>query len=324
MTVGSEAWSRGRPVATTGSSATVGPVLRYRLVLGPILIAALVGALALDQWMQGAPLPAWAAMVAPDPPIVPPGSIMFVGMAAIAFLAARELARILRDKGIAASTVVTCGAAMMGLVVSCLVPSALSSATAVAIVSSAASLVLLVALTYYARNKSFQGVVAAAGGTLLAFVYLGLMFGFILATRREHSAWTVLWVLLVPKAYDTGAYFSGRAFGRHKLIPWLSPGKTWEGLAGGTIASAALGTLGLMLLRNQDNPNLPGPVAGAVACAIFGLVGQGGDLVASLFKRDAGIKDSGDVLPGFGGVLDVVDSPLLVAPVAYWWLAMFA
>jgi phosphatidate cytidylyltransferase len=163
------------------------------------------------------------------------------------------------------------------------------------------------------------GVVASAGGTLLAFVYLGLMSGFLLAIRREHSVWVLAWVILTTKACDIGAYFAGRSLGRHKLISWLSPGKTWEGLAGGLVASAVIGAAGLALVRRVE-PGLPPWWTGFIAGALFGLTGQFGDLIESLFKRDAGIKDASSVLPGFGGVLDVLDSPLMVAPVAYWWL----
>jgi phosphatidate cytidylyltransferase len=114
------------------------------------------------------------------------------------------------------------------------------------------------------------------------------------------------------------------------MIPWLSPGKTWEGVAGGLAVSALVGALGRWLLVSQGllvPTALNGHLAwvllgGAIAGLIFGGVGQVGDLMASLLKRDAGVKDSGSTVPGFGGVLDVIDSPLLVAPVAYWWLAV--
>jgi phosphatidate cytidylyltransferase len=182
--------------------------------------------------------------------------------------------------------------------------------------------VLVASLVYYSRRKSVEGIVASAGGTLLSFVYLGVLFGFFVFIRREHSAWVVLWVLLVTKSCDIGAFFTGRSIGRHKLIPWVSPGKTWEGLIGGVITSAAVAAVGMVALQAWvDESSLPGPWLAAVAGATFGLIGQAGDLVASLFKRDAGIKDASSILPGFGGVMDVVDSPLLVAPAAYWWLA---
>ncbi len=298
------------------------PVLRQRLLLGPLLIALIVGILWADATVEGAAVPTWLADWLPGDGTLPPGTIVFLCVAIISIFASRELAYILRDKGILASVRLTCAAAFVGLLVSCLVPSDTQALTSVAIVNSASVLVLLGSLVFYSRKGTFSGVVAAAGGTLLAFVYLGLLFGFILAIRREHSAWVLLWVLFVPKAYDTGAYFTGRAFGRHKLIPWLSPGKTWEGLAGGIAMAALGGALGAWAISSMTAGEMPAPVWGAVAGAFLGAIGQAGDLVASLFKRDAGLKDSSNVLPGFGGVLDVVDSPLLVGPFAYWWLAI--
>ena len=132
--------------------------------------------------------------------------------------------------------------------------------------------------------------------------------------------WLVLWMVLVTKSGDTGAFATGRLIGRHKLIFWLSPGKTWEGLVGGVIAAAAVGAAGLGAIRGIVDEPVPPLWTGAIAGVLFGLTAVLGDLIASLFKRDAGIKDASSVLPGFGGVLDVLDSPLLVAPVAFWWI----
>jgi phosphatidate cytidylyltransferase len=163
-----------------------------------------------------------------------------------------------------------------------------------------------------------EGVCAAAGGAMFAMVYLGLMFGFLLALRRYHSAWVLLGILAVTKSCDIGAYFTGRALGRTPLIPWISPKKTVEGFAGGIVLAALLGlALAAVSQRLADITSVP-LWLGAACGVIFAVVGQVGDLIASLFKRDAGVKDSSTVLPGFGGVLDVIDSPLLVGPVAYW------
>jgi phosphatidate cytidylyltransferase len=177
-------------------------------------------------------------------------------------------------------------------------------------------------------------VVAAAGATMFAVAYLGMMGGFYLAIRRWHSAWVVLAVIIITKMGDTGAYTVGRMIGRHKLIPWLSPGKTWEGLGGAVLFSTlfAMGfawiaqhtdvsivhrTVNGQIVAIQQTYSIGGA---AIAGVLFALVGHAGDLTVSLFKRDAGLKDSGNIIPGFGGILDVLDSPLLVAPVAYWML----
>lgn len=294
--------------------------MRDRLLLGPVLILLLVGGVWLDQFLDRAATPAWAAGLPGTRETLPPGLVLLPAMVVIGIMAGRELARILKDKGIAGSRRLICTASVVGILVMALTPASASAVQAEAIIGGAATVVLVGSLLYYSRKRKPEGVVAAAGGTLLSFIYLGLMFGFLLAIRREHSAWLLLWVLLVTKSFDIGAYFTGRAIGRHKLIFWLSPGKTWEGLFGGAVFAAIVGALGSALLLRAGLDPVPSWRWGAVAGLVFGLVGQAGDLLVSLFKRDAGLKDSSNVLPGFGGILDVVDSPILVAPIAYWWL----
>jgi phosphatidate cytidylyltransferase len=293
--------------------------MRERLLLGPVLIGALVGGLWLDEWLDGRAAP-WSGSGA----TLPPGIVVLGFCVLLAVLAARELAAIFASKGVEASKRILTTAALLGLGACCLVPSGVEAGAAVGAVGSAAVLVLIMALAFYSRHKSVEGVAAGTGAALVAFVYLGLMLGFMPAIRRDHSAWVLLWVLLVTKSCDIGAYFAGKAFGRHKLIPWLSPGKTWEGLVGGVVMSAAVSVAGLELLRSAGV--IPGvPLwAAVIPGVVFAVVGQTGDLLESMLKRDAGIKDSGKVLPGFGGVLDVLDSALLVAPLAFWLLRGFA
>jgi phosphatidate cytidylyltransferase len=152
-------------------------------------------------------------------------------------------------------------------------------------------------------------------------VYLGLMTGFFLALRRWHTAWLIVGIILTTKSMDTGAFFAGRAFGRRKLIPWLSPGKTWEGLIGGLALASLVGAVLAAVSDVLLDPYEHVPIwLGAVCGVVFGVVGQAGDLTMSLLKRGAGLKDSSKLLPGLGGALDVLDSPLMVAPVAFWLL----
>jgi phosphatidate cytidylyltransferase len=295
--------------------------MRERFVLGPILITVIVVGLALDQYIDGLPMPSLlGGTFKVENPTMPPGVVLLPIMLLVAILGARELASLLAAKGIVGSRRIMSLSAFIGLALSSLVPSTLRSTDAVAAVSTGAVAVLAAALAFHARHKSVQGVLAAAGASLLAFVYLGLMFGFLLAIRREHEAWVLLWVLLVTKSCDIGAYLVGKSIGRHKLIPWLSPGKTWEGLFGGIAMATGVSIAGVLALDNANVMPWPGTLAAIAAGVLFAVVGQAGDLLESLLKRDAGHKDSGRSVPGFGGVLDLLDSPLLVAPVAYWWL----
>ena len=128
----------------------------------------------------------------------------------------------------------------------------------------------------------------------------------------------VLTILLTVKATDIGAFFGGKAMGKHKLIPWLSPGKTWEGLFWGVITAGLVGAIcaGAMDYFSWQKGIFFGMVIGAI--------GQAGDLLESMMKRDAAVKDSGSIIPGFGGILDVIDSPLLAAPFAYIVFSFFA
>jgi phosphatidate cytidylyltransferase len=122
--------------------------------------------------------------------------------------------------------------------------------------------------------------------------------------------------IFVPKGCDIGAYFAGRLLGRHRMTPVLSPKKTWEGVAGGLVAAAAI-AIGI----NRIGPVLSGGLAHEVAFGLtVGVAGMLGDLAESLIKRDCQKKDASDVVPGFGGMLDVVDSVIFAAPVACWWL----
>lgn len=131
-----------------------------------------------------------------------------------------------------------------------------------------------------------------------------------LALVRLHSLapQLVLFLILLVVAADVGAYFGGRQFGRHKLAPRVSPGKTWEGVAGGLVAAGVMAAVGVYWFNVRPAPF-------AALCAVVVVASIVGDLTESLFKRHAGLKDSGTLLPGHGGVLDRVDSVTAAAPI---------
>lgn len=127
---------------------------------------------------------------------------------------------------------------------------------------------------------------------------------------QPDGPWLILLLLLIVWAADTGAYFAGSAFGKRKLAPQISPGKTQEGLLGGLITASltALLAANLMPLAGMK------PVSLILLTMVTALVSVGGDLIISLHKRTSGYKDSGNLLPGHGGVLDRLDSLLAAAP----------
>jgi phosphatidate cytidylyltransferase len=133
----------------------------------------------------------------------------------------------------------------------------------------------------------------------------------------------VMFPIAVTWATDTGAYTLGRMFGRHKLIPSVSPSKTVEGALGGLLFSI-LGTwLYVQFLLEPFSQLSLAPLGILVFAIVVGIVGQVGDLAESLLKREAGVKDSSKLLPGHGGILDRFDSLLFVLPVAYLLLTQF-
>lgn len=154
----------------------------------------------------------------------------------------------------------------------------------------------------FAPGSVNRATAAIAGLFALVPVWLALV------RLHEHAPQLMLFLLLLVVAADIGAYFAGRAFGKHKLAPRVSPGKTWEGVGGGLLAAAAMAAVGVGWFGMDTVPFM-------ALCILVAIASVVGDLTESLFKRHAGLKDSGSLLPGHGGVLDRVDSVTAAAPV---------
>jgi phosphatidate cytidylyltransferase len=163
---------------------------------------------------------------------------------------------------------------------------------------------------------------SAAGITLLAVVYTGILPAFLLAIRHSQyglkswsGAWLVFFPLVVTWVCDTAAMFGGRVFGGPKLAPEVSPGKTRSGSLAGVAGGLLVAPLFAALVFSRVGPDIPlGQLL--VVAGVLSIVGQIGDLVESLFKREAGVKDSSQLIPGHGGVLDRFDSLYFVIPTA--------
>lgn len=154
--------------------------------------------------------------------------------------------------------------------------------------------------------------------TYVGTFYIGGLLGYLLLLRylSEHGQWFLLTTLFITWAGDTGAYFAGRWWGKHRLADRISPQKTWEGLAGGVGLSV------LVAMAIGERFGLSHGL-GALLGALAALAGAVGDLTESALKRMAGVKDSGRMLPGHGGVLDRFDSLLFTAPLVYYFLRWF-
>lgn len=174
----------------------------------------------------------------------------------------------------------------------------------------AAWLLLFIRLPAYRKDARVDGRyrVVSMVTSLLSITACWFALGWLRV--QPHGPWLILLLLLIVWAADTGAYFTGKAFGRHKLAPRISPGKTREGLLGGLVLAPLIALLAakLMPIENIDTLRL------VLLSLVTALVSVGGDLMISMHKRTSGFKDSGSLLPGHGGILDRLDSLLAAAP----------
>ena len=153
--------------------------------------------------------------------------------------------------------------------------------------------------------------------TLFGLLYIAWFFSFFIKLKfLPNGALLVAFLILITKMGDVGAYLIGNEFGRHSLIPRISPNKTIEGTIGGLVFSIASAVASRSYLPAFSYVHL------TVLGALLGILAQMGDLAESLLKRDCGSKDAGANLPGFGGVLDLIDSLLFTAPIFYFYIVV--
>ena len=175
------------------------------------------------------------------------------------------------------------------------------------------------------RGAPFEQMIVSTGSTVLGVLYVVLLGGHLVAVRMGFGPYVSTsdpnlsthllgFFFLVLMGSDTGAYYTGRAIGRHKLAPTVSPGKTWEGAAGGMAASLLMATLAHYWFFPALSLRAALPLA-----AVMNVLGVVGDLTESALKRGAGAKDAASFLPGHGGFLDRLDSLLFNAPLLYYF-----
>ena len=168
---------------------------------------------------------------------------------------------------------------------------------------------------FRSKHKPFENMAAIFMGAVYLAIPLGLIVSSSVDADGSYQPWNILYFFFFMWASDTGAYFVGKFAGKRKLFERLSPKKTVEGFLGGMLASALLGWLAFAHLGTMGLPQWLG------IGILLSITGTAGDLFESMLKRQAGIKDSGSILPGHGGILDRFDSALLSAPV--YWMIMY-
>jgi phosphatidate cytidylyltransferase len=197
---------------------------------------------------------------------------------------------------------------------------------AIPIAVAVAAMALLVFNTF--RDRPLEMAPTRVAASALSWIYCGILIATVVGLRlRFGFAWVML-VFVTTWLNDTLAYFAGRLFGRTPFYPKVSPKKTWEGFAGG-VAGSVLGTLVIkaifLAVPQPDGERFALSLAGCVGLGLgASVLGPLGDLAESMLKRAAGVKDSGKLIPGHGGLLDRIDALLFVAPWVYLWAALVA
>lgn len=277
-------------------------MIKNRLFFGTLMILFFTAVMILDGWLDGS----LTFSAADDTPVR--GTLLCILIALLVVPAQLELSELAKAKGLKIFVPVS-------VIASILVATSWYWLQFVPhqtlVLKFGAGFVLLAILLYQYIYCGTSSVLANCGANCFSICYLGLLISFVLGIRIDFGLWHTLMFVFVVKIADIGAYAIGSLFGRHKFSPKISPSKTWEGMAGAITVAVIVA------------------VAFAVSCDImalwlavifgicFAFIGQFGDLVESMLKRDSAQKDAANIVPGFGGILDIIDSPLLAAPFAY-------
>jgi phosphatidate cytidylyltransferase len=180
-------------------------------------------------------------------------------------------------------------------------------------------LFLTFALLFLFRIRNIADAAREVAYAVLAFIYIPfLLMHLVMLRQTQFGVEWLLVIMLIVMTNDTAAYYTGCTFGRNKLYPLVSPKKSIEGALGGLLGSVC----GTLLAKFTFFQQLT-LVDALVTAIVIGMLGQAGDLFESLLKRSFGVKDSGTIFPGHGGVLDRLDSILFAAPATYYYVVFF-
>lgn len=281
-------------------------MLKHRLFFGTIMIIAFVGLILLDARLDGS--------ISHQLPNKSVQATIFTVLVALLLIPAQfELSKLIGQTSAEVFKIITIPASI-------LLATALYWGQFIDDYNFGLCLLLIPAISFLglfliqAFKYGTEGTICNIAAGFFSIIYLGFLCLFILGIRILWGPWVLLMFIFTVKGSDIGAYTLGRLFGKHKLCPTISPGKTWEGLAGAALFGVLV-SLGFSYFCDIMT------VLWAIGFgAVFGVLGQAGDLVESMIKRDAASKDSSSSIPGFGGVLDVIDSPLATAPFAFAFL----
>ena len=267
-----------------------------------------------------------------------PAYLLVLVAGAVALLAIAEFLKLAAHYAVqplALSTYIFSGAFFVFIIIAASGPTPLmEAASALYGITVAAALAPFIFLTVAMRHADLRTGYPAAAASTFAFAYIAIPMALLVEIRRQPAgAIWVIYTLLAVWAGDIFAYFVGKAMGRHRMSPRISPKKTWEGAIASIVASVLVGVIwfhyathlsegllrvGLIDPRSgtfgHEQPDLWSIVA---LSAVVNLAAQLGDLVESLIKRGAGVKDSGSILPGHGGMLDRIDAMLFAVPVVW-------
>ncbi len=279
--------------------------LARRVFFGLIMAACLLGLLIGEAWLSAIKLPL---------PFRGIGFGIIAGL--LGCVAMNELLDMMRD----GKFMLVGWVMFVGMMAGTTIPFWVPQQYAMVGLGGVMAMILLVAALCQGMLLGPDAAFRHLGFVSFATIYLVIGFFFMVSIRLlgvNGSGWAgqmgpVVTYLAIVKCADVGAYLTGRAIGKHKWVPSISPNKTWEGLAGGLILGILAGLLCARIFSLM-------PITKAlISSLIIGITGQLGDLLESMLKRDSQIKDSANVVPEFGGILDLIDSPIAAAPVAYF------